>query len=46
MSAWMGYHAVPVPYVRHERKAGSSKYSFKKCSSWPWREFSGFPGGL
>ena len=34
MSAWMGYHAVR-PGVRHERKAGSSKYSFKKCSSWP-----------
>ncbi|MEG1811214.1 MAG: glycosyltransferase family 2 protein [Clostridia bacterium] len=30
MSAWMGYNAVPVEYVRHERRAGSSKYTFKK----------------
>ena len=30
MSAWMGYNAVAVPYVRHERAAGSTKYSFKK----------------
>ncbi|NCB31389.1 MAG: glycosyltransferase, partial [Clostridia bacterium] len=30
MSAWMGYHAVAVPYVRHERAAGSTKYSFRK----------------
>lgn len=30
MSAWMGYKAVAVPYVRHERAAGSTKYSFRK----------------
>lgn len=30
MSAWMGYNAVAVPYVRHERAAGSTKYSFRK----------------
>lgn len=30
MSAWMGYKAVPVPYVRHERAAGSTKYTFRK----------------
>ena len=30
MSAWMGYNAVAVPYVRHERAAGTTKYSFKK----------------
>ena len=30
MSAWMGFTAVPVEYVRHERYAGSTKYSLKK----------------
>lgn len=30
MSAWMGYNAVPVEYVRHERAAGKTKYSLKK----------------
>lgn len=30
MSGWMGFHAVPVEYVRHERVAGSTKYTLKK----------------
>ena len=30
MSAWMGYNAVPVEYVRHDRAAGKTKYSLKK----------------
>lgn len=30
MSAWMGYNAVPVEYVRHERYAGKTKYTLKK----------------
>jgi len=30
MSAWMGYNAVPVEYVREERFAGSTKYTLKK----------------
>ena len=44
MSAWMGYHAVPVPYVRHERKAGSSKYSFKKMLKLAMAGILGFSG--
>ena len=30
MSAWMGYEAVPIEYVRHERAAGKTKYTLKK----------------
>lgn len=30
MSGWMGFEAVPVEYVRHERFAGKTKYTFKK----------------
>lgn len=30
MSAWMGFNAVPVEYVRHERFAGKTKYTLKK----------------
>ncbi len=30
MSGWMGFNAVPVEYVRHERVAGSTKYTLKK----------------
>lgn len=30
MSAWMGYNAVPVEYVREERCAGKTKYTLKK----------------
>lgn len=44
MSAWMGYNAVPVPYVRHERKAGSSKYSFKKMLKLAMAGILGFSG--
>jgi len=30
MSAWMGFQAVPVEYVRQERFAGKTKYTLKK----------------
>lgn len=30
MSAWMGFKAVPVEYVRRERFAGKTKYTLKK----------------
>lgn len=30
MSAWLGYNAVPVEYVREERCAGKTKYTPKK----------------
>lgn len=30
MSAWMGFEAVPIEYVRHERFAGQTKYTLKK----------------
>ena len=30
MSGWMGFDAVPVAYVRHERQAGKTKYTLKK----------------
>jgi len=30
MSAWMGFSAEPIEYERHERAAGSTKYTLKK----------------
>ena len=30
VSGWMGFDAVPVEYVRHERQAGKTKYTLKK----------------
>ena len=30
MSGWMGFDAVPVEYVRHERQSGKTKYTLKK----------------
>ena len=30
MSAWMGFEAVPIEYVREERAAGKTKYTLKK----------------
>lgn len=30
MSAWMGFEAVPLEYVREERFAGKTKYTLKK----------------
>ena len=30
MSGWMGFDAMPVEYVRHERQAGKTKYTLKK----------------
>ena len=44
MSAWMGYNAVAVPYVRHERAAGSTKYSFKKMLRLATAGILGFSG--
>ncbi|MEA5058606.1 MAG: glycosyltransferase family 2 protein [Candidatus Pelethousia sp.] len=44
MSAWMGYHAVAVPYVRHERAAGSTKYSFRKMLKLAMAGILGFSG--
>ncbi len=33
MSAWMGFEAVPIEYVREERAAGHTKYTLKKMLS-------------
>lgn len=33
MSAWMGFEAVPLEYVRQERAAGKTKYTLKKMLS-------------
>ena len=30
LRGWMGFDAVPVEYVRHERQAGKTKYTLKK----------------
>ncbi len=30
MSAWMGFEAIPIEYVRDERAAGKTKYTLKK----------------
>lgn len=30
MSAWMGFRSEPLEYERHERAAGSTKYTLKK----------------
>ncbi|MBQ3938054.1 MAG: glycosyltransferase family 2 protein [Clostridia bacterium] len=30
MSAWMGFEAVPIEFVRNERYAGKTKYTLKK----------------
>lgn len=30
MSAWMGFRSEPIEYERHERFAGSTKYTLKK----------------
>lgn len=45
MSGWMGFTAVPVEYVRHERYAGSTKYTLKRCSNSPLTESSAFRTG-
>ncbi len=44
MSAWMGYNSVPVEYVRHERRAGSSKYTLKKMLKLAMDGMLGFSG--
>ena len=33
MSAWMGFEAMPIEYVREERAAGHTKYTLKKMLS-------------
>ncbi len=42
MSAWMGYDAVPVEYVRHERYAGKTKYTLKKMLKLAMDGITGF----
>lgn len=43
MSGWMGFDAVPVEYVRHERQAGKTKYTLKRCSVWRLTAYWAFP---
>ena len=42
MSAWMGFNAVPVEYVRHERFAGKTKYTLKKMLKLAFDGITGF----
>ncbi|MDO4567402.1 MAG: glycosyltransferase family 2 protein [Clostridia bacterium] len=42
MSAWMGFNAVPVEYVRHERYAGKTKYTLKKMLKLAFDGITGF----
>lgn len=42
MSGWMGFEAVPVEYVRHERFAGSTKYTLKKMMKLALDGITGF----
>ncbi len=42
MSAWMGFNAQPLEYVRAERYAGQTKYTFKKMLKLAWDGISGF----
>ena len=42
MSAWMGYNAQPLEYVRAERYAGQTKYTLKKMLKLAWDGISGF----
>lgn len=42
MSAWMGFEAVPVEYVRHERYAGKTKYTLKKMLKLAFDGITGF----
>ena len=42
MSAWMGFEAVPIEYVRHERAAGKTKYTLKKMIKFALDGITGF----
>ena len=42
MSGWMGFDAVPVEYVRHERQAGKTKYTLKKMLRFAFDGILGF----
>ena len=42
MSGWMGFDAVPVEYVRHERQAGKTKYTLKKMLRLAFDRILGF----
>lgn len=42
MSAWMGYQAEPLEYVRAEREAGSTKYTLKKMLKLAFDGITGF----
>ena len=42
MSGWMGFDAVPVEYVRHERQAGKTKYTLKKMLRLAFDSILGF----
>ncbi|MDO4543218.1 MAG: glycosyltransferase family 2 protein [Clostridia bacterium] len=42
MSAWMGFEAEPIEYVRHERAAGKTKYTLKKMLKLAMDGITGF----
>lgn len=42
MSAWMGYDAVPIEYVRDQRAAGTTKYTLKKMLKLAFDGIAGF----
>lgn len=42
MSAWMGFPSAPVEFVRHERFAGKTKYTFKKMMKLALDGITGF----
>ncbi len=42
MSAWMGYEAVPLEFIRAERQAGTTKYTLKKMLKLAFDGITGF----
>lgn len=42
MSAWMGFEAKPIGYVRQERAAGKTKYTLKKMLKLAFDGITGF----
>ena len=44
LRAWVGYHQVGVEYERHERFAGSPKYSFRQLVRLAYDGFFSFSG--
>jgi dolichol-phosphate mannosyltransferase len=40
--AWVGYKQLAFPYVREERKLGTTKYPFKKMVKFAWQAISSF----